>query len=134
MKKEQLINEAIEILKDYDNVFCECVEELDAWNGYADRFRCYYMSELDDIFYGCKLTEFLEKIARECFDFKDEFFIDTIYGLQSTDDKTEVYRDNVDTGELLDNLIENYCHLDINWIDKALDELLEMIDNGDYDD
>ena len=134
MKKEQLINEAIEILNEYDDVFCECVEELDSYNGFANEWRCYDMCELDDFVYDMKVTEFLSKIDKDEFDLNDNYFMDTIWGLQTTSDKIGVYRDNVDAGDLLDNLLMEFCHIDVSWIDKSLNELLEMLDNGDFEE
>lgn len=51
---EDLRNEAIERLEEDDELFCELVEDLDSWNGFADGFRCYPMDEIDEIFYGVK--------------------------------------------------------------------------------
>ena len=106
MKIEELKAKALEELKNNDELFVYMVEELDAWNGYADGFRCYYMSEIDVLFCDCKVSEFLDKLASG-FNLNDEFMVDTIYGLDSTNDRTAVYRENVWEAELLDNIIEN---------------------------
>ena len=57
MKKtyQQLVLEAIDILNNDDEIFCDMINELDAWNGYADGFRCYCMEDLDELFYGVSL-------------------------------------------------------------------------------
>lgn len=134
MKREQLIKEAIEILESDKDIFINCVNELDSYNGFANEWRCYPMEELDDWFYGCKPSEFLNQIDFEEFDINDNYFQETIWGIQSTNDVYDAYTQNVDAGELFDNLLMEYCHLDINYIDSALDELLERIDNEDYDE
>lgn len=119
-----LYNQALEELKNNDDLFVDMVNELDSWNGYADGFRAYDMSELDDLFYGCKLSEFLEKITSD-FDLRDNYFVDTIYGLESCDDIAEHYRNNVDEEELLDNIIDNENN--IYFYDKDFEELIDNI-------
>ena len=123
---DEMIAEAIETLKDNDELFCRCIEELDSWNGYADGFRCYDMSELDDLFGSMPLSKFLDLLTND-FNIRDNYIVDTIYGLSSTDYREEVYRDNVDESELLDNLIEQYDNIDIAWIDTDFDELIKAI-------
>jgi hypothetical protein len=133
MKKtyQQLINEALEILKTDDDIFCEMVNELDSWNGYADGFRCYYMEDLNDLFYGVSLTDFLDKLGRE-FNHNDNFFVDTIYGIESTDSMADYYRDNVDEGELLDEIIDKRNHIYIS--DTEFEDLIDEIVNFSEDD
>lgn len=131
-KSEILYNQALEELKNNDDLFVDMVNELDSWNGYADGFRAYDMSELDELFYGCKLSEFLEKITSD-FDLRDNYFVDTIYGLESCDDIAEHYRDNVDEEELLDNIIDNENN--IYFYDKDFEELIDnIIDARDEED
>ena len=132
-KYDELIKKAIEELKDNDDLFVDCVNELDSWNGYADGFRGYPMYELNDLFYDCKVGDFLDKLASG-FNHNDEYFVDTIYGLDSCDNLAEYYRDNVDEGELVDRLIEEYSNIDLQWIDSEFDELIESIVNYDEDE
>lgn len=122
-----LINEALDILKSDDTVFTDMVNGLDSWNGYADSFRCYPMDELDDLFGECSLSDFLSKLAPD-FNYHDKYMIDTIYGLSSTDDMAAVYRDNVDEGRLLDEIIEHKNHLYFSDSDfeSLIDEIIEM--------
>lgn len=133
MKKyEEMIRKAISMLENDDELFCDMVNELDSWNGFADGFRCYRMDELDELFYGCSLTDFLDKISVGNFDLNDEYFVDTIYGLETVNDMAEHYRDNVDTGELLDEIIENSGHI---WCyDDEFEELINDIINYSEDD
>lgn len=125
---EFLMNAALETLKTNDDIFVSCVDDLDSWNGYADGFRAYDMCELDDLHYGMKLSEFLEKITSD-FDIRDNYFYYSIYGLESCDDKTALYRDNVDEGELLDNLIDRENDLDLAWIDTDFADIIECLAN-----
>lgn len=121
---EQMINEALETLKTDDEIFCDMVNELDSWNGFADGFRCYYMDDLNELFYGVSLTDFLDKLGRN-FNHNDTFFVDTIYGIESTNSMTDIYRDHVDEGELLDEIIDKYNHISI--YDSDFDDLIRAI-------
>ena len=107
MKKtyDELKNEAIEMLEEDDNLFCDMVEEIDSWNGFADGFRCYPMDEIDEIFSGVSIGDFLDKLAGD-FNHRQNYFVDTIYGLESADYKEEVYRDNTSSEEVLEEVLE----------------------------
>lgn len=120
----ELMAQAIEELESNDELFVDMVNELDSWNGFADGFRCYPMYELDELFGGCSLSEFLDKLGNN-FNARDEYMVDTIYGLESTDYPEDVYRDNVDEGELLDNIIEHVD--DIYFSDNDFEELVRNI-------
>ena len=128
---ENLKNAALEMLIDNDDLFCSMVEEMDSWNGYADGYRCYDMSEIDDLFCDVKVSDFLEKLA-PTFCNRDEYFYDSIYGIDSTDDKTDLYRCNVSESELLDEIIENANHL--YFYDSDFEELIDSIVNFDESD
>ena len=134
MKKSELIEKALEILENDNEIYVNCVDELDRWDGFADGFKCYPMSELDDLYYGCKVSQFLEEVDVNNFDLSDTYVVFTIYGLQSTNDIYEVYESNTYSGEILDNLIENYNHLNLTWIDSELDDIVSQLFNEDYDD
>lgn len=127
MKFAELMEKAVNELKTNDDLFCEMVDELDSWNGYADGFRAYDMSELDELHYGMKLTDFLARLTKD-FDLRDNYFYYSIWGLESTDDKTALYRDNADCGEVLDNIIEYRSHLYIS--DSDFEELLDEIETA----
>lgn len=131
MKKyDALVNEALEMLKNDDELFVDMVNELDSWNGFADGFRAYPMDEIDELFCDTKVSDFLDKLAPG-FNHCDDYFVDSIYGIDSTDDITGLYRDNVDDGELLDNIIDNYNHLYFS--DDDFQELIDAIVNYDED-
>lgn len=114
MNYGELIEKAIEILKDDADLFCELVDELDSYMGLADGFRVFGMYELNDLYYGRPATDLLNDIDGNHFDLSDEYFVDTIYGLRSIEDKYTEYHDNIDEGELLDNVIEYYGRISIN--------------------
>lgn len=123
---ESLIAEAIERLESDDDLFIRCIEELDNWNGFADGFRAYPMWKLDDLFGDMKLSDFLDRLAPG-FNNRDEYMIDSIYGLDSTDDVADHYRSNVDEGELIDNLIDRYDDIDLEYIDSDFSKLIGYI-------
>ena len=127
-KYDEMIQAAIEELKNNDDLFIGCVDELDSWDGFADGFRAWDMSEIDEFYCDCKASKLLEDMTGD-FNKYDDYFYFSIYGLESTNDKVDLYRSNVDEGELLDNLIENYNNVDIAWIDSDFDELLDEIVN-----
>lgn len=126
MKLDELKAKALEELKNNDDLFVDMVNEMDNLNGYADGFRCYPMYELDDLFCGCKLSEFLDKITNT-FNLHDEYMIGTIYGLDSTNDITGHYRANVWDDELLDAIIDNANHLYFS--DNDFESLIDEIVN-----
>lgn len=128
MKKyDELVAKALEILED-DEIFTQAVEELDSWNGFLDDDRMYSMDELDDLFCGCKVSDFAEKIGRH-FDFRDDYIIFTIYGIESTDETpAEHYRSLYDNGEILDNLRDYNGRIDISWIDSELADIIDELD------
>ena len=124
---DEMMDKAVEMLKENDDLFCEMVNELDSWNGFADGFRAFPMDELDELFGGMKLTDFLDIITTD-FNPRENYFIETIWGLESTDWLPDHYRSNVDEEELLENIIENRSNL---WIsDNEFEELLDEIEEA----
>lgn len=60
-KREAAIAAIIEYFNDNEDVFNDCVEELDAYNGYLGDDRYYPMDELDDLFCDTKPGEILAR-------------------------------------------------------------------------
>ena len=130
MTYAEMMKKAVYELDHNDDLFVEMVNELDAWNGYADGFRAYPMYELDELFCDCKVSEFLDKLAPG-FNLHDEYMVDTIYGLDSTSDCVELYRDNVDSETLLDDIIDKRNHLYFSDSDfkTLIDEIINYTEN-----
>ena len=124
MKYDELIKSAIEMIDNDDKLFCDLVNELDGYMGFADGFRCWDMSELDDYYYGSKASQLIKDLTED-FNINDNYFYFSIYGLESTDDMVTLYRDNVNSGELLDNVINNYNRITIYCSD--FDDLMNEI-------
>ena len=123
---KELVGEALELLELDDELFVDMVNELDSWNGFADGFRGFPMYEIDDLFYGVKIGDFLDKLSPS-FHHTDEYFVDTIYGLDSTDDLAAYYRDNTSAEEVFDELVKQYHNITI--YNARLDALIENIVN-----
>lgn len=132
MTRQELINSAMDMLKYDDDIFCEAVNALDSWDGFADGYRCYPMCEIDDFFYGVKIGDFLDKLSSN-FNHTDEYFYDTIYGIASTDSMAEVYRDNTDAGEVFDELLDKWDRVDFYGYDAFM-AIMDDLNNENYDD
>lgn len=127
---EELINKALELLAD-DDTFVEAVNELDSWNGFADGYRAYDMSELDELTCGMTVSKFLEQLTGD-FNINDNYFFWSIYGIESCDDIADLYRSNTSAGEVLDSLIENYTN--VCFWNKELEEVVTEIAEYDEDE
>ena len=51
----------IDYFKDNEDVFNECIEDLDGYNGYLGDDRYYEMGMLNDFFNGCEVDEILNR-------------------------------------------------------------------------
>ena len=127
---EDLREKAKEALNNDDDLFVDMVNEIDSYNGFADGFRAYPMWEIDDFHCGVTIGDFLDRLTSD-FNHNDEYFYYSIYGLESTDSIADLYRDNVDTDDLLEQLIEYYPRIyfsnsDLKKIVTALDENAEF--------
>ncbi len=103
-KLDDLKDEAIQMLDDDDDLFVEIIDELDNQNGFADGWRGYPMHYLDELYGDMPLRDFLQKLTSD-FDINDDYFIDTIYGLESTGDLADHYRGNTSSEEVLDRVL-----------------------------
>lgn len=61
MEKSSTIDRIIEYFNDNEDTFNECIEELDAWNGYLGDDRYYEMYELDEIYHDTDPSELLAR-------------------------------------------------------------------------
>ncbi len=57
--KETIINEIINIFKNNTDLFNDCIEQLDNWNGYLNDDRFYSMDEIDEILCDKKPSEIM---------------------------------------------------------------------------
>lgn len=54
-------NDIINYFKENENLFNECIEELDSYNGYLGDDRYYYMEDLGDYYNGVDPIELLNR-------------------------------------------------------------------------
>ena len=58
-KKEKIITKIIEYFENNEEVFNECIEELDSYNGYLNDDRYYFMEDLNEFYRGQDPIEIL---------------------------------------------------------------------------
>lgn len=131
MKKILTVEEAKKAIIDYfsdnEEIFNDCIEELDAWNGYLGDDRYYSMDELDELYSGLNPIDILQRAyfgydaeayttnndgSREYGPFNPnrEYFTFNGYGnLVSADSKD--YSGHLD-GYAVDAMTENRCYID----------------------
>lgn len=56
---EDVIADIIQYFRENEDVFNDCMEELDGYNGYLGEDRYYYMEELDEFYSGTEPTKIL---------------------------------------------------------------------------
>lgn len=61
MKRDRVIEKIIEYFKENEDIFNECIEELDSYNGYLGDDRYYYMDDLDELYSGVEPSEVLTR-------------------------------------------------------------------------
>lgn len=59
--RETAINAIIAYFQENEDVFNDCMEELDSYNGYLNDDRYYSMDELDELYSGQDATEILRR-------------------------------------------------------------------------
>lgn len=102
---DELKKQAEEMLEEDGELLIDIVNELDNQNGFADGWRGYPMFELEEFYGEMRLKDFMQKIAKG-FDVNDDYFIETIYGIESTDDLADYYRDHTTMDEVLDRVLD----------------------------
>lgn len=126
-RRDYVRDKALEILENDDDAFCEAVQELISWNGFIEE-ECFSMDMIDEICGNMKPSELIEQMTSD-FDPNDDYFYFSIYGLESTNDPSEIYRNNTTEEEVLDALEENYNNL---YLRGELDEIMSILYNDDY--
>lgn len=124
------LNDIIEYFENNLDVFADCIEELDGYDGYLDDNRLYPMCELDDILCGKSATEIIDLVEGNDFNTNDDYFYYDIYGLKSTDDREGHYEDYID--EYVVERMSQYRR----WVDTIdrTDELCELFDSYEAGD
>ena len=58
---EEITDDIIEYFENNEDVFNDCVEELDSYNGYLGDYRYFSMDELDELYNGTEPSELLRR-------------------------------------------------------------------------
>jgi hypothetical protein len=61
-EREQIVNDIIKYFEENEELFNECIEELDSWNGYLNDDRYYNMEDLNDFYNGVEPLELLNRV------------------------------------------------------------------------
>lgn len=120
--KFEVIKNWMENIAD-NNDLISIVRQVNSWNGSLEEYNFYDMDELDELFCGVKLADFLSKLAPN-FNHGDEGFRDTVYGIEScsVQDVVDEIKDNIE--EVAEAIADTMEEDDI-WIPSSLEELLE---------
>lgn len=59
--RENIIEKIVAYFEENEDVFNDCIEELDAYNGYLGDDRYYSMDELDELYSGQDASEILRR-------------------------------------------------------------------------
>ena len=145
-KRDQAIADIIAFFEEHEDIYNDCIEELDSYNGYLGDDRYYYMEDLDVIYHDTDPTEILtraycgydedtwhtdssgDKVYGEFCPLRDYFKFNGYGNLVSTD-----YRDYSD---LLDRYFIEESADNRRWIDTIDNdpELAALFDALDEDD
>lgn len=121
-RRNYVYNLALEKLEE-DDIFVEAVKELCSYNSFVEE-ECFSMDELKELYGHMKLGDFLNYITND-FNYNDNYFFESIYGLKSCDDEAEHYRDCVTNEEVLNELIN--CYNNVSLSDTTFDGLVEVL-------
>lgn len=109
-----------------DEDILNLVDSVNTWSGDLESFRYYRMEDLNELFYGIKPLDLLDKLASD-FDSTKEFFKDDVYGLESCDivDAVSEIKDHAD--EVVEAVLNNWDALDIptdleNYLEESEEE------------
>ena len=61
MSNETKFDKIIEFFNDHEELFNDCIEELDSYNGYLGDDRYYRMDDLDELYLDTEPTELLRR-------------------------------------------------------------------------
>ena len=144
MKKEQITNKIIEFFNNNEDLFNECIEELDSYNGYLNDDRYYYMEDLNEFYNDVEPIELLYRVfygydadsytfdssgnkTHDAFNPNREYFKYNGYGnLVSTNYKD--YSDKLDD-YFMDELLENRQYIYSLEDNEELTQLFDDLEN-----
>lgn len=142
---EEITNQIIEFFNDNLDLLCDCVEELDSYNGFLGDDRYYSMDELNEIYSNTEPIKLLYRVFyghdddnftvdssgdRSYAEFnpnRDYFYYNGYGNLVSSNYKD--YTGHLDR-YLIDDLSENRCYIDTIDNDPDLCELFDRLEQA----
>lgn len=150
--KESIINQIVKFFEENEDIFNDCIEELDAYNGFLGDDRYYAMEELPELYNG---VDPIEVLTRAYFGYDAETWNTDAHGQKeygAFNPMRDYFRFN-GYGNLVSSDYKDYSdHIDSyavedmannrNYIDSidnesdlsALFDELEQIENGDSEE
>ena len=131
--KEQIINAIIEYFENNEDVFNDCMEELDKYNSYLNDDRYYEMEMLSDFYSG---TEPIELLNRAFFGHDDDTWTTDANGNKTygaLDPNREYFYYN-GYGNLVSSDYKDYSARLDKYFVEALSENRQYIDTIENDD
>lgn len=130
---EEVIADIIEYFENNEDIFNDCMEELDSYNGYLDDDRYFSMDELDELYNG---TEPSELLRRAFFGYDEETYTtdrdgNKTYG--AFNPNREYFRYN-GYGNLVSADYKDYSGQLDKYAIEAMDENRSYIDSIDNDE
>lgn len=122
-KRDSMINDIIDYLKENEETFNDLIEELDSWNGYLGDDKYYPMYDINELLQGKNIEDIINMVFYGSVNPNDDYFKFNGYGNLETSDYKD-YSDYLDT-YFINEVIENYNHLYIN--DEELIKLIEKV-------
>ena len=129
-RRNYVYDNAHYILENDESAFVSACEELDSWDGFLGDDKVYNMEDFNELMSGKSPLEIAQTIEDNDFSTNDDYFMFTIYGVKSTDDKYDVYSSNYSVDNVLDELIDKYSH--ITFYNKSLEDLVEILSEEDF--
>jgi hypothetical protein len=131
--QEEITADIIEYFENNEDIFNDCMEELDSYNGYLNDDRYFSMDELDELYNG---TEPSELLRRAFFGYDEETYTtdrdgNKTYG--AFNPNREYFRYN-GYGNLVSADYKDYTGLLDEYAIEAMDENRGYIDSIDNDE
>lgn len=143
--KNEIIEKIIAYFEENEELFNDCIEELDRYDGYLYDDRYYYMEDLSDLYHGCDPLELLQRAffgwdedsytedghgnrKHDKFNPNREYFRYNGYGnLVSSDYKD--YSDHLDH-YAVERMAQYRTHIDSIESDSELSELFDQLEEA----
>lgn len=134
-KRDQAIADIIAFFEEHEDIYNDCIEELDRYNGYLGDDRYYYMEDLDDLYSGCPASEVLARAFSGYDESGGEFCPHCKY-FKFNGCGNLVSADYRDYSDLLDSYFVEAAADNRRWIDTIDNdpELAALFDALDEDD